>query len=77
VKSTITAQGNSIYVTNPGGAARIWLSPEMIDFQERVQVTIYGKQKFNNFVRPSAAALLEDFRIRGDRQRLFLAVLEL
>lgn len=74
--SKVTAQGNSMYVTTPGAAARIWLSPELIDFEKRLQVTM-GDQKFNNFVRPSAADLLEDFRVRGDRQRLFWAALDL
>jgi hypothetical protein len=36
-----------------------------------------GKTRVNALVQPDPAALLEDFRIRGDRQQLFWAKVDL
>lgn len=55
----------------------ISLSPEMIDFEKRLEVRVGAAVKFNNFLKPSIEAMLEDFRLNGDRQRIVWARLEI
>lgn len=56
------------------GAERsaVWLSPEMVDFSQRVSVSINGRAH-NGRIEPRAEILLEDVRTRGDRQHPFWA----
>ncbi|WP_299467899.1 hypothetical protein [uncultured Gimesia sp.] len=64
-------EGNVIYVKSGGKVNTLWLSPEIVDYEKRLVVRIGGKQKFNDFLRPDMKAMLDDFRNRGDRQKLF------
>jgi pimeloyl-ACP methyl ester carboxylesterase len=75
MRSKIT-MGNEMYVWHPGSHVQIWLSPEMIDFDKRFRVESKGR-RFNDFVKPSIATMLEDFQMRGDRERLWWAKVEL
>jgi predicted esterase len=52
--------------------AAVWLSPEMVDFSQRVAVTINGRT-YTQRIEPRADVLLEDVRTRGDRQHPFWA----
>lgn len=62
-KKTITLGGR--------GPATIWLSANLIDLDKKLSIkTTDGQQKFNDFLKPEIDAVLEDFRQRGDRQRL-------
>ena len=63
--------GNTINVTSGARQNTIWLSPEFVDFEKRVAVRHKGRQKFNDFPRPSMADMLEDFRARHDREKLY------
>lgn len=63
--------GNVIYVRSGGKITTLWLSPELVDYDERLEVRIGGKRKFNEFLRPDMEAMLDDFQNRGDRQKLF------
>ncbi|HEV3262949.1 MAG TPA: hypothetical protein VG013_39300 [Gemmataceae bacterium] len=67
--------GNEINVSAHGlKGLTVWLGRDMlIDFDKPVKVTVNGTQRLNQRVQPSLATLLEDFYARGDRQRLFLA----
>jgi hypothetical protein len=89
VQATIR-EGNLIAVNTRGiKSLRLWLgrvwdaqngSKAMIDFDKPVRVTIGGKPANNNrgyTVTPSLATMLEDLYERGDRQRLFLATIDL
>ena len=50
----------------------------MIDFDRRLQVRVVGSpRKFNDFVEASVGTILEDLRIRGDRQKIYQAKIEL
>ncbi len=56
----------------------LWLSSEFIDFEKRVSirlngrsVRVNGQNKFSDFIRPSIRTMLEDLRVRGDRQRVY------
>ena len=61
-------------VTLRTGAERatVWLSPDMVDFTQRVGVSINGRS-YGQRIEPSAQVLLEDARTRGDRQHPFWA----
>ncbi len=61
-KKTITVGGR--------GPVTLWLNPTLLDFNKRLIVEVSGKRKFNDFLKPEVEAVLEDFRQRGDRQRL-------
>lgn len=74
-EGTITP-GGTIYVRHPGQATTIWLSPELVDFDERIKVNINGQVVMNDFVSPSIADMLEELRLHGDRERLFWARLQ-
>ncbi|WP_437204287.1 hypothetical protein [Planctomicrobium sp. SH664] len=85
-EGTITASANidpnrpkvtAIYVKHPGKGMTIWLSPELYDFDSRCDVHFNGRTLHSDYVKPSAQALLNDLRERGDRQRLFWGRLDL
>ncbi|MFM9964518.1 MAG: hypothetical protein ACKV2Q_25225 [Planctomycetaceae bacterium] len=53
------------------GAATIWLNGNLIDLDKKLIIKMAdGQQKFSDFLKPEIEAVLEDFRQRGDRQRL-------
>ena len=61
-------QGNTIRVKTPAAHVTVWLSPELVDFSERLN---YGRDRLE--ISPSSEVLLEDVRTRGDRQHPFWA----
>jgi pimeloyl-ACP methyl ester carboxylesterase len=67
--------GNQIVVVRSGvGRVTLWLGRGMIDFDKPVTVSIdRGSKSMKVTVKPSLEVLLEDFIDRGDRQRLYLA----
>jgi predicted esterase len=66
---------NGISVNSPCEKVTVWLSPELISFENNLKVTINRRLAQRN-VQPSNATLLEDVRIRGDRQHPFWAKVE-
>jgi pimeloyl-ACP methyl ester carboxylesterase len=62
---------NGISVDTSAAKATVWLSPEMINFNDKPFVTIRGKRFMN--LQPDIAVLLEDVRTRSDRQHPFWA----
>jgi predicted esterase len=84
LKSTARIEGklsqntNSVVLTVQGARqAELWLHPDMLDLSQRVQVRVNGRSLPRQFVAPDLAALLEDFRQRADRQKLFHAKLSI
>lgn len=67
----------SIAISSAARKHTIWLSPDMLDFEKRVRVTVNGTSKFNGFVESDIGMILEDLRIRGDRQKVFEARIEI
>ena len=67
---------NSLTVRCGAGRTRVWLSPELVDFAEPLTVTIDGKRVHRGPVTPDERVLLEDLRLRGDRQHPFQAVID-
>lgn len=56
----------------------IWLSPDVVDFESPIRVTLNGRKITDGrgMVEPSLEVLLEDVRTRADRLRPFWAKLE-
>jgi len=75
-KARVT-KGNTIYITSGARRHNLWLAPQFVDFDKRVIVRHRGRQAFNGFPRPDIAVLLEDLRVRGDRQKLYPARIDL
>lgn len=71
------AEGNQILIYTRGlKQLTVWLGRGMVDFEKPVTIRINGNTMLNNrIVKPSLRTLLEDFQLRGDRQRLFLVEL--
>lgn len=72
----ILNQSNTFEIQSGAERHRIWLTPGggHVDFDKRVGVRINGRQRFNDFIKPDAGAMLERFRLYGDRQQIFWAV---
>jgi predicted esterase len=67
---------NGVRVTSGScGKVRVWLSPEIITFDNSLKVEINGKPHRKKVV-PNIETLLEDVRTRGDRQHPFWAKVE-
>lgn len=66
------SENNRIRIRSGTAKVTVWLSPEMVDFRERIYVTINGRE-MGRQVEPSLDVLLEDVRTRGDRQHPFWA----
>ena len=49
----------------------IWLSPKLIDFKRRLEVRIQDRPYFKGQVKLQCEPMLEDLRVRGDRQQLY------
>jgi predicted esterase len=56
------------------GKVTVWLSPELVTFNDTLKVVINGDRYLK--VQPSKETLLEDVRRRGDRQHPFWAKVE-
>jgi pimeloyl-ACP methyl ester carboxylesterase len=70
-----TTPANAIIVT-AGSGVTLWLNPELVKFEEKVEIRVNSKLRWSKPLKPDLKAMLEDFRNRGDRQNLYWAVLE-
>ncbi len=68
-------QANTVQLTSGAATNMVWLSREFVDFNERIKVTLNGRQRFNDFLTDDLQVMLEDLRVRGDRQKLYSAML--
>jgi pimeloyl-ACP methyl ester carboxylesterase len=68
---------NTITIRSAARKYTIWLSPDMLDFEKRLRVRVKGTFKFNGFVESEIETILEDVRIRGDRQKIYEARIEI
>jgi hypothetical protein len=62
---------NAVRVNSGAQKVTVYLAPEMVNFEDRVTVTINGRRQLN--IEPELSVLLEDVRTRGDRQHPFWA----
>lgn len=49
----------------------VWLSPKLIDFTKRLEVRVNNRPRFKGMAQPTLEPLLEDLRLRGDRQQVY------
>ncbi len=57
--------------SNAGSGATLWLAPEYFNFDNPIEISGRGGEKGD--VKPSTAVILNDVRVRGDRQHPFWA----
>jgi predicted esterase len=55
---------------------RVWLSPEFVDFNNPLTVSLGGRRLYQGDVTPNLDVLLEDLRTRCDYQHPFWAVID-
>jgi pimeloyl-ACP methyl ester carboxylesterase len=74
-KITATATSNAIAITVRGArSAELWISPKMdVNLDQPLTVRVNGDMKHRKVVTLDLETLLEDFRLRADRQKLFYA----
>jgi pimeloyl-ACP methyl ester carboxylesterase len=77
---TVTAKStanNGLNITAGKADVTVWLSPELLNFDEESEIKLNGKKLGSGrFIEPDVAVLLEDVRTRGDRQHPFWAKVE-
>ena len=71
VDGRIIRASNRVRLTTSASKAAVWLSPEMVDFDQPLSVSINGK-KIKQILQ-GREVLLYDVRTRGDRQHPFWA----
>ena len=71
VKGKIT--GNNLNILAGTAQISVWVSPQMVDFKQRVNVVVNGQQinAREPFLQGDLRTILEDVRTRGDRQHPF------
>jgi len=67
---------NSLSVRCGAERVRVWLAPELVDFTAPLTVSVDGQRIHKGPITADEQVLLEDLRLRGDRQHPFWAVLE-
>ena len=67
---------NVINIDCPAQWHGLWLYPDVIDFEKRLIVRQSGHQWYNDFPEADISAMLEDFRLRADRQQIAWGYLE-
>jgi len=66
-------ENNSLSIRTAASSVTVWLSPEIVDFDERIRITGTGIRSKAHEIQPSVQTRLEAVRSRGDRQNPFWA----
>ena len=61
--------GNTVYVSAGAKTITVLLSPEFVNYDERVRIRVNGRQRFRDFLERDIGTMLEQLRLTGDRQR--------
>ena len=69
---------NGLSIQAGGIKVAVWLSPELVDFNKRIDIKLNGSKlnPKNPLIQPELNVLLEDVRTRGDRLHPFWAKVE-
>jgi predicted esterase len=72
VIGNIVTAGNltTVSVVTGKSTTTVWLSPELVDFKQRIHVVLKGRPEVTK-VSPEVSVILDDARTRGDRQHPF------
>ncbi len=49
----------------------LWVGPNLLDFSKKIEVKVNNKRAFHGLVKPDFEPLLEDLRLRGDREQIY------
>ena len=71
VTAKIATPQRILVTLQPGKHTVLWLSPEFVDYEQRLKITVNSGTPYNDFPTPDMATLLDDLRERGDRQMLY------
>ena len=72
IKMRSSTQANLINLTTSGiNRLDVWVSPRLIDFKKKIEVRLNDKSLYKGPVKLEFEPMLEDLRIRGDRQQLY------
>lgn len=66
-------QGNGAYISTGAGQVTVWLSPELLNFEQPISVVVNGNRinRKQPYLEGDLETLLEDARTRADRQHPF------
>ena len=70
-------EGNLLVVRCGAKPVTVWLSPELVDYETRVDVRMNNRRALRDFLRPELDPLLDDLKARADRRMTFTTRLEL
>jgi predicted esterase len=79
VQLRASVKGNVISISTGADRVAVWLSPDLVDFQQKVRITVDGKllrTPGGAVPGPDLVTLLEDVRTRGERRRPFWLKIE-
>jgi pimeloyl-ACP methyl ester carboxylesterase len=72
IRMTSSSLSNLIrFETNGVKRLDVWVSPKLIDFKKKMEVRINRDSWFKGMAKPELEPLLEDLRLRGDRQQIY------
>ena len=72
IKLRTSTQGNLLNLTTSGiNRFDLWVSPRLIDFKRKMEIRQNDRVVYRGQVKPDFALMLEDLRVRGDRQQLY------
>jgi predicted esterase len=76
VEGRVVPEANRVRLVTGAGKATIYLSPEIVDFDKRISISVNTLRDISDNIRPQIETILEDARGRGDRQHPFWAKVE-
>ncbi len=72
LKMRTSTEANSIVVTTSGiTKLDVWVGPKYIDFKKRLIIRLNDRPFFSGIIKQDFGPMLEDLRVRGDRQQLY------
>jgi pimeloyl-ACP methyl ester carboxylesterase len=72
IKMESSSLSNQIRVRTAGvKRLDVWVSPRLIDFKKKLEVRVNNKSYFKGPAKPNVEPMLEDLRLRGDRQQIY------
>lgn len=72
-----SAEATEITLTSTTNQYTVWLNPEIVSYEKRLRIKVGATHKFNKLIEPELETILEDLRLRGDRQRVFQTKIEI
>ena len=72
IKMRTSTQGNLLNLSTSGiNRFDLWVSPRLIDFKRKMEIRHNERVVYRGLMKPDFSILLEDLRVRGDRQQLY------